>query len=179
MHLIHQIWNRLKALPDIGRFLLTGLIATLVHYVILRILLVLSLPLLPANVIGFSFALLVSYSGNRYFVFTAKYDHLKSFTGLALGAIIAAALHTSLLVGLADGIILSFLDGPAHNWGGGIVMVIWEIFLRLIPEAFSNQIVINRPYELTTGFAFIIACAFAALLTYFWNRNIVFQPQKN
>ncbi len=177
MPLITQFWNQLKGLPDLGKFVLTGLTATLVHYIALRLLLLASLPLAAANIIGFITALFISYYGNRYFVFEAKYNHLKSFTGLATGAIIAAGLHTTLLVGLTDGSILSFLNGPAYNWGGSFFIAIWEFILHITPEFLRSLLIQKNIFQFTTGFAFIVACGSATLITYFWNKYLIFKPQ--
>ncbi len=168
-------WPKLRALPPFVRFLFTGILATLVHYVVLRMLLAAGLSMGPSNVLGFVTALMVTYIGNRYFVFEARRGHVSSFAGVAAGAVTGAFIHTSLMIGFTSGAVLSFLAGPAADFGGRGLIFFWQQVLTLVGEQLAGVMTGESLLELSTGFSFVIASGTVAVLTYCWNRFVVFK----
>ena len=163
---------RMWALPAIARYLLVGVAATLVHYFVLKALLLLGTSVAIANPIGFLIALNVTYFGNRYFAFTAKFGHMKSFLGVAFGAVAGAFLHTATLIGLTNGMLIEFITKHI-----GFLGALWQWILDALPSGISGALIAQSPAHLSTGFAFLIACFAAMLLTYSWNRYVVFQQR--
>ena len=164
---------------SVAAFVVVGLVATLWHYGMLKLLTggIVSLPLAVANVAGYCSALMISYLGNRYFVFTAKRNHLDGFFLLALGSLIAIALHTGLVVGLAEGSLLGAFDSWLAPYGGRLVVDTWTGFFSLLPQGWSQVLQGETPLSLSTTAAFICATFASSVLTYAWNRFVVFQPK--
>ena len=165
---------------SIGGFVLVGLLATLWHYGVLKLLTsgAITLPLALANVIGYCSALMISYTGNRYFVFTGKRGHMDGFTWLAVGYLIALCVHTGIMIGLTGGDLLSAFDSWLAPYGGWLIVDIWTGILSVLPHNLSSLMQGETPLSVSTTLAFLCACFVSSLLTYCWNRFVVFQPKQ-
>ena len=164
-------------LRSLRAFAAVGILATLVHYVILEALLKTgAIPSLAlANAIGYCSALVVSYTGNRYFVFDGKRGHLDGFFILVIGYLLVLALHTGLILGLTGGQIISTLEGPLAPVGGSFLTGIWYGLLDTFPAGLTEFLIGDNRTQLSTTPAFLAASGTAAVVTYFWNRLVVFQ----
>ncbi len=169
----------IETLRSFRNFALVGIVATIVHYLVLILLISGNViqSLVVANMLGFCSAIFVSYAGNRFFVFDGKHGHLSGFIALAAGALTAAGIHTGLLVGLTEGQVFTFLGGPMSALGGQVLIDLWRGVLAVLPEFVAQNLVGQTPLSMSTTAAFFIASGVAAVLTYCWNRFVVFQSK--
>ncbi len=161
-----------ETIRSIGAFIIVGILATIVHFVVLKSLLASDLvsALWLANLMAFFCSLVVSYIGNHFFVFAKKRNHLEAFGVLLTGYTMAMLINTAVLVGLARGMIFTFFYGPAEAYGGGPLMALWRYLAETFPFLGDNQ-------AMSTNAAFIVATGTSAFITYMWNRFVVFQTR--
>ncbi len=157
---------------SLGAFIVVGLTSTLVHYIVLKTLLTTGLvsELWLANVLAFFCGLIISYSGNYFFVFEKRRGHAAAFGFLLSGYSVALLVNTSVLVGLAEGGIFNLLRGPLADFGGKALMDLWQGLIGLVPFLGTSETVATTP-------AFIVATGISASMTYLWNRFVVFQSR--
>ncbi|WP_306252925.1 GtrA family protein [Parvularcula sp. IMCC14364] len=162
---------------SLGAFAMVGIAATLVHYLILMVLMETGLvtSLAAANLLGFGGGLLISYLGNHYFVFDGGRSHVHGFALMVAGYIIVMLLHTGLMIGLTQGQIFTFLQGPVASVGGEALIGLWQWFISIMPAWLSPHLVGDTSLTTSTTIAFIASSGTAAVLTYCWNRFIVFK----
>ena len=173
----------MQKIAEIGRsfqaFLLVGIAATIVHYAVLQTVLKSGVTesLAYGNMLGFCSGLIISYTGNRFLVFDGKRSHLSGLLWLLAGYFVVMLIHTGLIVGLAEGGLFRFLSGPAATFGGALLLSIWDGVLTLLPSGLVKSLTGETTRELSTTAAFLVATGTAAVLTYCWNRFVVFQPK--
>ncbi|MCI5046285.1 MAG: GtrA family protein [Aquisalinus sp.] len=165
-------------LSSLGAFALVGIAATIVHYLVLMLLLKTGLvaSLIAANLLGFAAALLVSYIGNHVYVFDGGRSHVQGFAIMVAGYLGVMAFHTTLMIGLTEGQIFAFLQGPAAPFGGAALLGLWYGVLDILPAWLSQHMAGDTPLTTSTTIAFLASSGSAAVLTYCWNRFIVFKP---
>ena len=170
----------LSTLRSFRAFIIVGLIATLIHYVVLKLLMGgdSAMPLILANILGYCSALIVSYTGNRYFVFEAKRGHLNGFAVLVVGYLIVLAIHTGIIVGLTDGAIMETMNSWLAPFGGQLLLNMWFGIVNFLPPSWSANLTGETGLSMSTTAAFFFASGAAAVLTYGWNRFVVFQPKQ-
>ena len=166
-------------LRSIRAFIIVGLLATLLHFIILKFLLMGETPphIAIANTIAYLCSLGVSYIGNRYFVFDGKRNHLSGFVTLAFGYLIAMSVHTGIMVGLVEGGLMQAMNSWLAPVGGQLLLDIWFWLLNLMPESWAAALQGTTRLSMSTNAAFIFASGVAAVMTYLWNRLVVFQPK--
>lgn len=175
--MMQEIVATLKSLRG---FAVVGLLATLTHYTVLKSLQLSGIvdSLAVMNVIGFCASISISYIGNRFFVFEAKHNHLRSAFYLLIGYLAVMVIHTSLLVGLTNGSVIHLLEGPLHYIGGGVLVWFWKFLIESLPLG-SGALLVDQSYDrFSTTAAFLLATSIAACLNYLWNRLVVFQHRR-
>ena len=106
--------NRGRGQLEFFRYVVNGVIATIVHFATLTVLLeVARLPLASlANVIAACFGIAVSFVGNRYFVFAGTSGSLAVHAAKFLGLYAAIALmHGAVLLILSDWLAFDYRLG--------------------------------------------------------------------
>lgn len=160
-------------------FAVVGIIAAIAHYIVLRLLqssgLIPSLALM--NMIGFGTGTLVSYLGNRFFVFDAKHSHVRGFLYMLAGYVAAMLTHTGLMVSLTNGSLYSFLDGPARVAGGGFLVWVWQAMINLTPPSLHHFLYEGNAANFSTVSAFLASTSVSASMTFLWNRLVVFDQK--
>ena len=174
-----QSLHKISHGKPVATFIVVGVLAALIHYVVLMVLINTALPnhLGLANIIGFCSAILVSYSGNRFFVFEGKRSHKSSFFIMLIGYLISMWASTLVLVGLVEGVILNGLSGSLAPFGGSFIVALWQWVHDILPSPMASFFFQKESINFTPTAGFLAATFVAAVMNYLWNRFVVFQKR--